>query len=63
MIIRINYRRETKQQPQGGVLIKNIADSAPFIWSFVGIIIRLFGKFRALNYFIFYFLAKTFFLV
>ena len=55
MTIRINYCRETKQQPQGGVLIKNIADSVPFISSFVGIIVRLFGKFRALTILFFIF--------
>ena len=34
-VIQINYIRDTKQQSQRGVLMTNIADSIPFISSFL----------------------------
>ena len=38
MVTKINYSRDTKQQSQGSVLIKNIGDGVPSIWRFLDII-------------------------
>ena len=36
MIIKINYRRDTKQQSQRGVLVENFADIDPSVSIFLG---------------------------